>query len=583
MSIGKVQMVCMPLQVTGLSPLSVPLLSTLLRQNGVRVDETYLHFDFAEAIGPQRYNQTVDGAAGARLGELLFAQEYHGTIEDDEVQRSWSELFGPPDERRRALDTFGGICMQKVAASGADLIGFSTSCNQLLPSLWLARSIKERWPGVRIVLGGSACAEPMGRRVFEAYPEVDYVVSGYGEEPLLDLALGRVTSPRALIVNEQSVRLDDLPIPDYGPFLEQARACSRGPADLMLAFETSRGCWWGQKSHCTFCGLNQAEIVYNAKSSRRAEAEIRSLWESYGAGLFATDTILSRTHVREVLPRLAAYDSKPSLFYEVKSNMRASEVRLLRQANVQWVQPGIESLSTPLLGHLRKGVTALQNLAFLKWAREEGVRVSWNLLCGIPGERLCDYEEQVQLMSRIPHLQPPHGVSPIRIDRFSPYFEAHQAFGWSQLRPNAFYHLLHPQLSEPELADIAYHFDPVGGSLHVQDYLATLQAAVSDWQRRHAAGDGLFWNEEHGLVRIAAGTGYVFERSPALETLLRASHGPVALATLLALPGVDEPFIRRLVEEGVLYREGSLLVNLAVTLSPAIGTSSLRPDPKECN
>ena len=41
-----------------------------------------------------------------------------------------------------------------------------------------------------------------------------------------------------------------------------------------LALETSRGCWWGQKHHCTFCGLNGEDMQYRSKSGPRAREEL---------------------------------------------------------------------------------------------------------------------------------------------------------------------------------------------------------------------------------------------------------------------------------------------------------------------
>ena len=79
----------------------------------------------------------------------------------------------------------------------------------------------------------------------------------------------------------------------------------------MLSFESSRGCWWGEKHHCTFCGLNRLEMAFNQKSSPRVVAEVRTLWERFHLKLFATDTILSRTHLRDVMPELASYEDKP--------------------------------------------------------------------------------------------------------------------------------------------------------------------------------------------------------------------------------------------------------------------------------
>src|SRR5262245_64146208 len=111
-------------------------------------------------------------------------------------------------------------------------------------------------------------------------------------------------------------------------------------------------------------------MAVNQQSSTRVDTEVRKLWDRFHKNLFPTDTILSRTHLREVMPVLAGYDDKPIIFYEVKANMTRAEVESLRRAQVLWIQPGIESLSTRLLHRLDKGVRSIQNLALLKWCRE---------------------------------------------------------------------------------------------------------------------------------------------------------------------------------------------------------------------
>ena len=572
---NKVQLICMPYQFTGLSSLSIALLATFLRERGIEAVESYLHFPFAEIVGAEVYDRFAQSPSAP--GELLFARDSRGIVRDDAFQRALAEDLGGLAGIRDKLAAFRTLCLDRVAAGGADLVGFSTSFRQLLPSLWLARHIKERWPHLPIVFGGAACSGPMGRQILQSYPEVDYVVSGYGEQPLFELAHGELPRERKLLVNEKSPPLDDLPIPDYGPFLAQAAEFGGDRRNLSLTFETSRGCWWGQKCHCTFCGLNGFEISYNARSSDGALAQIRTLWERHSLNLYATDTILSSRHLREVIPRLAAYTSKPALFYEVKANMRESEVRQLREANVVWIQPGIESLSTPLLKHLRKGVTAIQNLALLKWCREQRIRVSWNILCGIPGERPEDYQEQIDLIERIPHLAPAGSVFPIRIERFSPYFESPGAFGWSGLRPTPIYRELHPDLREEELAELAYHFEGVGGAVSPQQYFQPFQAAVESWKRRHAAGEGLFWDEDRGLTRIAGQEAEVFERAPSLEAILAATHEIVDLADLASRPGVDAAVLEQMFAEGVLFREGRQVINLAVRLPQGFAATAESP------
>lgn len=579
--VKRLHLVCMPFQVTGLSSLSTVLLATFLRQHEVEVEEHYLHFGFAELLGAEAYREIAESASRSQVGELLFAEALHGRIESSQDAAELEEVFGPAVARSTLLGRFLELCREHLGDIGDDLVGLTTSSHQLLPSLWLARHLKAWWPEARTVFGGAACSEPMGQVIFEAYPdEIDVLVNGYGERPLLELARGEVEKVRAFLTDHHPVDLDGLPVPDYDRFLEQAGPAVPRPGGMMLAFETSRGCWWGEKSHCAFCGLNQLELPFNSKTSKRSLDEIRTLWDRYGFNLFATDTILARSHVKEVLPALAGFDDQPSIFYEVKSNMRRAEIQTLKAANVQWVQPGIESLSTPLLKLLRKGVTAIQNLAFLKACREERVLVSWNLLCAIPGEHLEHYEEQLELIEKIPHFCPAQGASPIRIDRYSPYFEEYRELGWTELRPFAVYRSLHPHLSSAELADVAYHFEGVGGDFALDVYYPRLEAALADWQRRYSAGDGLFWDSRHGLVRVAEGTARAYERLEILETVLEATHEVTSLDRVRHLSGVDDAFLDELVREGILVREGRRLLNLAVRLPEEIFASRGTGEPR---
>ena len=563
----RVLLVCMPYQNLSLSSLSVALLATLLRERGIDAEEIYPHFEFGRRLGHQAYMGIAEtGTRRGLVGEMLFAEGYWGRVRDPHAESSLCELFGDFDPRQELLRDFGESCLARVRAASPELVGFTTSCNQLLPSIWLAAKIKQEMPGVSIVLGGSACSEPMGSRIAETYPEIDHVVSGSGEEVLLRLASNGATTPRGLIRGATSLDLDSLPVPSYDRYLRELEAFWDDPRETMLAFESSRGCWWGERCHCSFCGLHQNELIYRSKSSDRVLTEIVQLWRRYGRSLFATDSILSRAHLKEVLPRLAEYPSKPSLFYETKSNMSVAEVRVLSEANVRWIQPGIESLSTPLLSKLRKGVTSIQNVALLKWCQEQRLRVSWNLLCGIPGERIEDYDRQIDLFERIPHLRPPQGLSPIRVDRFSPYFEAPEAFGWSGLEPLPEYRFLHPHLSEAGLRDVAYHFQARGGPDLLKGYFDRLHAALDRWRRRHAQGVGLFWDDDLGLLDMRNGDAEVIPHSPEVDAVIERSHEIVGLDRLAQTAATAGSLIEQLLDRGVLIREGNRIVNVAVRL-----------------
>ena len=158
------------------------------------------------------------------------------------------------------------------------------------------------------------------------------------------------------------------------------------------------------------------------------------------------------------VPDLAAQKMGLELFYEVKSNLRKEQVRLLSQAGITLIQPGIESLSNQVLKLMRKGVSALQNIQLLKWCKELGVQPIWNLLWGFPGESPQDYLAMAKLIALIPHLPPPGAMGAIRLDRFSPNFDQAAELGFAEVEPYLAYRYIYQPLPAPAVANMAYYF-----------------------------------------------------------------------------------------------------------------------------
>jgi len=304
---------------------------------------------------------------------------------------------------------------------------------------------------------------------------------------------------------------------------------------------------------------------FSEKSSARVLQEVRELWDAHSRPLMATDTILSRTHLHEVIPQLAEFPERPRLFYEVKANMTQEEVISLQRANAITLQPGIESLSTRLLQLMDKGTSAIQNLALLKWCRELGISLAWNQLCAIPGENEADYDAQIQLMERIPHFNPPDGPNPIRLDRYSPYFDRYQEFGWNAVEPLRQYPLFHPHLDAAEVARASFRFSGIGGT-QPDAYFERFAAAVARWHERHQRGDGLFLHPTQGLIRNTDRKGFRYESNPMLGAILELTHEIVSLPLLLEQTGCDREAIEQLEHEGILYVEHNRVLNLTARI-----------------
>jgi len=137
---------------------------------------------------------------------------------------------------------------------------------------------------------------------------------------------------------------------------------------------------------------------------------------------------------------------------------------------------------------MRKGTNALRNVQLLKWCKEFGVAVDWNLLYGFPGETRDDYSAIRDMLPAISFLSPPVACGPIRMDRFSPYFESSDEFGFVNVRPIQPYSYLYPFEME-SLMKIAYYFDfDYKPEVDPTDYAREVIQYVEAWRRRPDQG-----------------------------------------------------------------------------------------------
>lgn len=379
--------------------------------------------------------------------------------------------------------------------------------------------------------------------------------------------------------------MDQLPMPDFTDYfrdLERSGAAS-GVVPTLL-FETSRGCWWGAKHHCTFCGLNGQSMAFRSKSAPRALAELEYLLDRWGVELVeAVDNILDMKYFRDLLPMLAAKNRSAQIFYEVKANLTRKQVELLRDAGVNRIQPGIESLSNHVLKLMRKGTTALQNIQLLKWCKEYNILADWNLLYGFPGETRDDYQNMMSLLPAIRFLGAPVAWGPVRMDRFSPYFNSPSEFGMRNLRSMTPYAHLYPFIEE-SLSNIAYYFDyeyepdtdPTGFAEEVVKYL-------EEWKRNPEMGSLCYYISTDGALVLLDSRSDATVRELPLRGLERAAYeycdqqqslSGVVRYLRGAFPEADfgetqvRGFLDSLVANRLMVTDGAYYLALAVATNP---------------
>ncbi len=470
---------------------------------GIDAQTLYLNLDFADYCGLADNEWLAEDIPTHLLaGDWLFAHlldtapapaaaEHAARLAAQVGPQRWRDL----ERLRRGCGDFIDTMARRLATSGAPLVGFSTVFQQTAASLALAAGLKRIAPDTHVCFGGANCHGPMGPALLERFAQIDSVFTGNADgiftEFVQALLAGR---PRALpgmllrghrpcVLPPPAASMDDLPVPDHDDYFAQLSgrrfATQLRPA---VTYESSRGCWWGQKHHCTFCGLNSDSMAFKAKSAGRVRAELGAQALRHGVTRFcAADNILALDHIESVFGPIAADSLGWTFFYEIKANLSEARLRTLARAGVTWVQPGIESLDDGVLRIMRKGVTALANVRLLRNCQEIGIGAVWNLLYGFPDEPPHAYERMAQWLPLLEHLRPPTSCSRIRIDRFSPNHEQATAMGFDGVTPAPAYGALYGG-DAAWLARIAYFFDGRPPQGECFDYVDALRAAVAQWR-----------------------------------------------------------------------------------------------------
>ncbi len=520
----RVLLVDMPFAAVVQPSIALGLLKACLDRRGITADVDYLNIAFAERIGFDAY-EGVSLQYNAFLGEWLFSADLFAADAVPEqkylqniLRRRYKKFF--TEERiqeildiRALVPHFLDQYLESKDWESYFLVGFTSCYQQTVPSLALARRLKALHPEISIVLGGANCEGEMGVTLLRRFSFLDAVFSGEADETfprfverrrsgqsigelagVFHRCNGKLSAPkhRAATVAD----LDEIPAPDYGDYFDQltrstisaevgAHQNVWAPESPQALAQTSRGCWWGEKAHCTFCGLNGKNMRFRSKSPDRAVEELTHLYRRYGSFLLCVDNILDPAFVEEVFPRLARECPGVGLFYEVKADLSKDELRRLSEAGVKFLQPGIESLSTSILSLVHKGTTLPLNLQFLKWCKELDIRLVWPFLWGIAGEQPEEYAAMAELIPKITHLPPPSAVIKVQLHRFTPYFWWPERFGITEARPHPAYAHIFP-FPESELSDLAYYFTfKYADGRRPKKYAAPMIQAAQQWDRDH--------------------------------------------------------------------------------------------------
>jgi hypothetical protein len=200
--------------------------------------------------------------------------------------------------RHRIVPAYLAECAEQILAYEPTMVGFTCMFDQTLASVALASLLRDARPNILIVLGGYALEGPPGLEILRVFGHVDAVVVGDGEPAIGPLARasvgegclaaipGVLTRGNRQPAHRSVFDLRDNLEPDYDDWcvdIDRLRKNDRVTVrTTVLPIESSRGCWWGQKHHCVFCGIDEETLKYRSKNAEAVLELLSHMRNRYG-------------------------------------------------------------------------------------------------------------------------------------------------------------------------------------------------------------------------------------------------------------------------------------------------------------
>ncbi len=414
----------------------------------VTVETRHPYLDIANVLSPAVYKDISEKpwAAEALYSPLLFPDQY-----DDALTLFSSQMKGSgydfqailkviEQEHSRWLD------QQSDIVAKWSMAGFSVCFSQLIPSLYLAKHLKKKFPHLQIAFGGSTCTPSLAQGLVKEFPFIDHVINGEGEGPLTYLVreLQQKKEVGTGCPSCDSSELPDLkvlPTPDYTCYF---RELSRLQFTFIprLPIEFSRGCWWNK---CSFCNLNLQWCGYRKKTAEQVMMEVDELSQRYGILDFNfTDNALPLQEARRFFDRVAQGKRSFQFFGEIRTLPKQQDYDRFAQGGLTTIQVGIEALSSSLLEKMAKGTTVLDNVVAMRSAAEAGIQLEGNLILEFPGSTEQEVDETMEMLESI-MVYPPLEAASFFLGQGSPVSFNSKEFGISALTSHPHNRRLYPR------------------------------------------------------------------------------------------------------------------------------------------
>lgn len=298
-----------------------------------------------------------------------------------------------------------------IKKNNINLVGIQANSFNLLDTLLIAELIKKIDGNIIVVLGGRHPTHYPTETI--NLPNIDYLVLGDGEVPLLNLIKnlkkkkiekikkikGLVFKNKDEIINNGiyiNKNLDKLPFPliksynNYNYILQKRKK--------FTTLITSIGCPY----NCSFCDENSAK--YRERSAKNIVAEIEYYIKKEIRDFFIYDSNFTINKKRTIDFCKLIIDKNIKISYAIRSRVDLIDKELLeylKKSGCNRIQLGIESLDQKTLNFLNKNINVKEIYSKINLIKQYKIEILANFMIGAPNENKKDIKDMVKKIKRL--------------------------------------------------------------------------------------------------------------------------------------------------------------------------------------
>ena len=299
----------------------------------------------------------------------------------------------------------------KIEKYNADFIAVSiNSSSQIVPGLTLSALLKQKTKA-HINIGGNFFGRVTEKiletkEFFEIF--ADSLSVEEGEGPVIELAKyingekNIEDVPNLIYLKDGKVcenpKMKPLKLNDMLPeSLDEYDLSKYFAPEIVLPFQSSRGCYWGK---CSFCDQDFGQ-EFNVKNIDKAISEMKMYKEKYGISHYEfIDESVGPKYMEEFSDRLKDEDLKIKYFCDARLESAFSKSILdkAHQTGLQMVMWGVESGSDKIMELINKGIDLNRRFEILKDSSDAGI---WNfafIFFGFPAETKEDALKTIEML-----------------------------------------------------------------------------------------------------------------------------------------------------------------------------------------